>query len=77
MNARARLRQWMKDTQRTTASLAEEIGCSRPMLSLVRSGARTPGLAIAIALEDLSASWPKGPIRAREWTSVKEPRAAA
>jgi len=77
VNPRARLGMWMRDTGRTATSLASEIGCSRPMLSLVLSGARTPGLGIAIAIEDLSASWAKGSIRAREWLSVASAKPAA
>lgn len=67
---RDRLKAWRKDLDISQEKLAGELGCSQVLVSLIESGHRRPGLAVATAIERLSAAWRWGPIRASEWLTA-------
>ncbi len=43
------------------------LGCDRSYLKKIADGTRCPGRRIANTIEELSASWSDGPIKAMEW----------
>lgn len=77
VNPGERLRAFLKDTGRTITGFARELGVSHTMIGYLVAGRRGPSVALASAIETLSASWPKGPIRAVEWAAAPVKRGGA
>lgn len=69
---RARLRLWLAEIGLTQAALAVALECHSTFVNHLITGRKTPGLAIAAAIERLSGGWRLGPIRAVEWTHAPE-----
>jgi transcriptional regulator with XRE-family HTH domain len=48
------LTQFMKDREITDQALAQQLGVSRPHITKIRTGKRTPSLALAIELSRIT-----------------------
>jgi transcriptional regulator with XRE-family HTH domain len=73
----ARLDTWLRLQPRTRKEIAAELGYDPSYLTHLTRGDITPGLALAKALELLTADAPGGPIRATDWpTKRRKPRAS-
>ncbi len=62
-----RLRRFLKSRGWSGAQLARELGFERSFVWRIVEGKRRPGLALAVAIERLTATWSDGPIRSDEW----------
>lgn len=67
MDAHVRLRRLLTRSGTTTAVFARHLGCSRPFVSLLLSGRKTPGLALAVRIQRVTC----GAIRAEDWVPAE------
>lgn len=67
--AHARLAAWFKWLECSQGEFASRIGCDQSTLSKILAGTRGAGLRVAAMIEEASADWPDGPIRAAEWAT--------
>ncbi len=59
---------WRAALGQSQADLAAKLGISQTLLSDIERGvAKVSKLTLAVRIEQLSASWSEGPIRAAEW----------
>lgn len=57
---------WLEASGLTQNALAEKIGVGQPYVSRLVSGARSPGRAVALAIQELS----KGRVPASSWSAT-------
>lgn len=70
VDTRERFKRWYESMpDRVTA--ARLLGCDRSYLPQLASGPKTPGRALANAIERETASWDEGVIRAEDWDEVE------
>lgn len=69
MGAPGRFGEWVDWLEKSQAEVGDLIGCHQTMVARLMKGGRTPGLGLALRIQELSAEWPEGPIRASEWVS--------
>ncbi|GAA6162597.1 hypothetical protein NBRC116590_03010 [Pelagimonas sp. KU-00592-HH] len=63
-----KLAQYLKDSQIRQEDFAEEIGVKQGTVSRFASGRGTPGLELAVAIEDATG----GAVPARSWVNQQE-----
>lgn len=71
--AHARFREWLESEGWTQEVAAVFLGCSQSAVSAIAHGTRRPGVDLVHKIEELSAKWPKGPIKTEEWVSEPTP----
>lgn len=64
---RDRVRRWMQLRDLSQRDLAKLLECDPSYPAHFLRPDRSPGLAIAVKLEELTADWSEGAITAREW----------
>jgi transcriptional regulator with XRE-family HTH domain len=64
-----RLKRFRESQGYSQTELAGLLGCDPSFIGKVESGVRRFS-AFAFALEDLTADWEEGPIRARDWVTA-------
>jgi transcriptional regulator with XRE-family HTH domain len=67
MTALERLKDFITAKGWKTADLAREAHVDHSTISKIITGKRSAGLAVAAAIEVVTADWEAGPIRAAEW----------
>lgn len=72
METRTRLRVFREDRGLTHVEIGRALGCGPSHAALLERGTRRPGLAVAFALEDLTAGWRGGAIKARDWVAERK-----
>jgi transcriptional regulator with XRE-family HTH domain len=77
---RSRVKRWMAENKLSQRDLAKLLECDPSYPAHFLRSDRSPGLAIAVKLEELTTSWPEGPIQAKDWvahsTTVHSPAPA-
>jgi len=67
MDAFDRFQRWLADEKLSGAEAARRLGVHFTMVTHLKRRRRRPGLALAVAIERLTATWSDGPIRSDEW----------
>lgn len=62
--------EWRASLGVSQSELAAQLGISQTLLSDLERGARVKKLELAVRIEELSASWDRGAIRAAEWVDT-------
>jgi transcriptional regulator with XRE-family HTH domain len=65
-----RLREFRTSQNLGLRKFATRLGVSASMLAFIEQGSRAPGLTLAVRIEQVTASWPLGPIRPWEWVGA-------
>lgn len=63
---------WVAASGATLTEIGARIGCDASYVARIRRGDRTPGRAIANAIERESSTWSEGPILASEWDEADD-----
>jgi len=60
----------MQQNELSQRDLAKELGCDGSYPAYFLRADRAPGLRFAVRIEELTSSWPEGPIRVADWVPV-------
>lgn len=62
------LQEWLTLNKKTQQDFAESLGIKQPSLSMILNGKRTPGLRLALDIQEAT----KGCVRADSWKPAKK-----